>query len=522
MAGNEESLRTFGAIVARLTRGQNLSRAEACECWRQILEQEQPDLQQGAFIAALKTKGDTLEEIAGTFDALYEYDTIKVAVDTPTPLIDNCGTGADVLKTLNISTGAAIIASACGLSVVRHAARAISSHCGAVDVIEALGVNVGSVPELPKQSIERAGIGVWNAFLPSVHPKLARLMRSIRFGSTINLVGPLLNPTMPSYKVMGVSSVEAVDLETQILAQLGFKRAFVMHGLDDVSGRGMDELSTLGPTHVSELFPDGRTDRYVLNPEDLGLRRGRFEELASSRDVQRDALALLRAISGKDDGPRGDIVCLNAAPMLYIMGTARDLVQGLDMARQAVTNGNALMKLRAWVTWQNEKPEDGLRILERCSSGHCSRPGAGVLERLDSQQRALKAIGVSFRGASCSLHPSSQDGPAATLPGAPGHYPPRGGTLAYPSGTAEIYPSPIRRRDVMLRLLGIVRTTLIVATACLLDNEGEVPLSPYRYAANPSLNLGGGLRPLRSLAAPPPHASLTAPAHCGRIDRFEE
>lgn len=370
MAGHEDSLRTFGAVVARVTRGEHLSRSETRECWRQILEQEQPDLQQGAFIAALKTKGETLEEIAGTFDALYEYDTTKVAVDTPQPLIDNCGTGGDVLKTLNISTGAAIIASACGLSVVRHAARAISSHCGAVDVIEALGVNVESAPELPKQSIERAGIGVWNAFLPSVHPKLPRLMRAIRFGSTINLVGPLLNPTMPAYKVMGVSSVGAVDLEMRILAQLGFKRAFVMHGLDDVSGRGLDELSTLGPTHVSELFSDGRTASYILNPEGLGLRRGRFEELASSRDVHRDALALLGVIAGKDDGPRSDIVCLNAAPMLYVMAKARDLRQGIDMAREAVANGRALAKLRQWVTWQNVTPEKGLpildRMLERC------------------------------------------------------------------------------------------------------------------------------------------------------------
>jgi anthranilate phosphoribosyltransferase len=365
MPSGDERLREFGSIVARLIRGEDITRAEARDCWRQICAEEQPELHQGAFMAALKAKPETPEEVAGTFEALYEYDTLKVDVSTPEPLIDNCGTGADALKTLNISTGAAIVAAACGLTVVRHAARAVTSNCGAIDVIEALGVNVESVPHAPKASIEQAGICAWNGSSPAIHPKLAHVISHIRFGSTLNLVGPLLNPTMPSYKVMGVSSLEAVGLEVRILRELGFKRAFVMHGLDATTGKGMDELSTLGPTHISELFPDGRMDSYVIAPEDLGLRRATFEDLASSRDVRRDALALLRVITGKDDGPRSDIVCLNAAPLLYVMGKARDLRDGLAMARAAVADGGALAKLRQWVRWQNVRPEDGLPVLER-------------------------------------------------------------------------------------------------------------------------------------------------------------
>jgi len=174
MAPDENRLRAFGAIVDRLIRKENISRAEAKECWRQICLEEQPALQQGAFIAALKAKPETLDEIAGTFEALYEYDTVKIEIKTPEPLIDNCGTGADTLKTFNISTGAAIVAAACGIYVVRHCARAVTSNCGAVDVVEALGVDVESGPELPKQSIERAGICAWNAFLPWLHlPRLS-------------------------------------------------------------------------------------------------------------------------------------------------------------------------------------------------------------------------------------------------------------------------------------------------------------------------------------------------------------
>jgi anthranilate phosphoribosyltransferase len=369
MGDKEARWRDFGTIVVKLINGEDITREEAFECWKQVCEEAQSDLQQGAFIGALKAKGETPEEVAGTFEALYEFDTIKVKVNTPEPLIDNCGTGADTLKTLNISTGAAIIASGLGLYVVRHAARAISSNCGAVDVVEAYGVNVEKAPDLPKKSIENAGICVWNAFLPSVHPRtLARVLSQIRFGSAINLVGPLLNPTMPEYKVMGVPNREMIDIEVLTLKELGFKKAFVMHGLDDKSGQGMDELSTLGVTHIAELKEDGSIENYEVTPEDFGMKRGTFEELASTRDVQQDALALLKVLAGKDTGPRADIVCLNTAPLLYVMGKAKDLKEGVEMARQGIAEGKAMDKLRDWVTWQNDKPEDGLPTLEKMIS----------------------------------------------------------------------------------------------------------------------------------------------------------
>ncbi len=366
MESKEDRWRKFGAVVVRLTQGENISREEARECWRQVCEEEQSDLQQGAFIGALKAKQETPEEVAGTFEALYEYDTVKVEVKVPGPLIDNCGTGADTLKTLNISTGAAVISASLGLYVVRHAARAISSNCGAIDVIEALGVNVESVPEAPKKSLENAGICAWNAFLPKVHPKtLARVLSQIRFGSTINLVGPLLNPTRPTYKVMGVPNQAMIEIEAKTLQVLGFKRAFVMHGLEDESKKGMDEVSILGTTHVGEFREDGSIRYYTLTPEQFGIKRARYEDIASSRDVKRDALALLRVLAGKDTGPRSDIVCLNAAPLLYITGKAATLQEGLEMSRQAVAGGKALAKLREWVTWQNQRPEDGLPTLEK-------------------------------------------------------------------------------------------------------------------------------------------------------------
>jgi anthranilate phosphoribosyltransferase len=366
MDDNEQRLRDFGAIIAQLIRGQNISRETAKQCWSQICEETQSDLQQGAFMAALAAKGETPEEIAGTFEALYDLDTTKVKVNTAEPLIDNCGTGADTLKTFNISTAAAILAAACGVNVVRHAARAISSNCGAIDVIEALGVDVEAGLDIPKQSIENAGIGTWNAFLPSVHPKtLPRVLSQVRFGSTINIVGPLLNPTMPDYKVMGVPNTDMVDIEAKTLRELGMKRAFVMHGLEQGSDKGMDELSTLGTSKFAELKENGNIEHGTLTPEQFGMKTANYDEIASSRDVEQDAVSMLRVILGNDEGPRTDIVCLNAAPVLYLMGKATNLEEGIAMSRHAVKSGAALSKLRDWVRWQNENPNAGIPTLEK-------------------------------------------------------------------------------------------------------------------------------------------------------------
>jgi anthranilate phosphoribosyltransferase len=169
---------------------------------------------------------------------------------------------------------------------------------------------------------------------------------------------------MPSYKVMGVPTLGMIDIEVKTLHELGFRRAFVMHGLDEKSGQGMDEVSTLGPTHVAELKEDGTIENYTITPEEFGIERPPFEDIASTRNVDNDALVLLRVLAGKDTGPCCDIVCLNAAPLLYVMGKARDLQEGIQMAREALGDGRVLEKLRNWVTWQNHRPEEGLPTLE--------------------------------------------------------------------------------------------------------------------------------------------------------------
>ena len=244
----EESLRYFGNKVDGLIRGQSLTRDEARDLFKQILKNEQPDLQQGAFLAAITAKGATAEEIAGIWEAIYEVDTLKVHPDVQGPLVENCGTGMDTIKTFNISTAASIVAAAGGIIMAKHGARAITSKCGAVDILETLGVDVECDVGLVK--IENAGIGIFNGMSGKVHPSaLYRILSQIRFGTILNIAGSLANPALPVYGVRGVYSQNMVLPIAEAMKEIGYKRAFVVHGRSVDDTRGMDEISTLGRNH---------------------------------------------------------------------------------------------------------------------------------------------------------------------------------------------------------------------------------------------------------------------------------
>ena len=256
---SEESLKHFGGKVDELIKGRNLTRGEASDLFRQILNDEQPDLQQGAFLAAITAKGATAEEIAGIWEAIYEVDTLKVRPCVQGPLADNCGTGMDSIKTFNISTAASIVAAADNINMAKHGSRAITSSCGTVDMLEQLGIDVDCDVDLVKRSIEVAGIGIFNGMSGKVHPSaLSRILSQIRFGTVLNIAGSLANPALPAYGVRGVYSREMVLPIARAMKEIGYKRAFVVHGRSGDDLRGMDELSTLGRTDVAELDEDGR------------------------------------------------------------------------------------------------------------------------------------------------------------------------------------------------------------------------------------------------------------------------
>jgi anthranilate phosphoribosyltransferase len=371
----EDKLRYFGSHVDRLIKGFDLTRDEAYDLFSQILQDEQPDLQQGAFLAAITAKGASAQEIAGIWEAIYDIDTVKVHPEISGPLAENCGTGMDGIKTFNISTAASLVAAADGICMAKHGARAITSKCGAVDILETLGVDVECEPEVVKGSIERAGIGIFNGMSHRVHPcALYRILSQIRFGTVLNVAGSLANPAQPSHAVRGVYSEEMVLPVAQAMKEIGYKRVFVVHGKSRCGSRGMDELSTLGCSKVAEIDGDGCIRQYDLWPEDLGIEAASEKELRHQGGRDAEALSLLRLLMGEEQGPRRDIILLNAAPILSITGHAASLKEGFFKAGEIIDSGRAIRKLQEWVAQQNVDAGPRLERLREMLDAACAGP----------------------------------------------------------------------------------------------------------------------------------------------------
>ncbi|MCL0093490.1 anthranilate phosphoribosyltransferase [Dehalococcoidia bacterium] len=360
----DDKLKFFGSRIAALIAGKDLTRDEAKEMFCQVLLNEQPDLQQGAFLVALTAKGETAEEIAGAWEAIYELDTEKVSPIVPGPLVENCGTGMDSFKTFNISTAAAIVAAGGGIYLAKHGARALTSTCGAIDILEAVGVDVECDLDIVKQSIEKVGIGIFNGMSPKVHPQaLFRILSQIHFGTTLNIAGSLANPAQPRYGVRGVHSKELVEPVARAMRDIGYIKALVVHGGNGDGMKGMDEISTLGETVIAEV-DSGEITTFTIRPEDFGIQRSSEHAIRPFANRKEEALEFLRILTGYDRGSRHEITCLNTAPVFYLIGQAKDLREGFILAQEIIQSGRAIAKLREWVMAQNSDPEGGLRKLD--------------------------------------------------------------------------------------------------------------------------------------------------------------
>jgi anthranilate phosphoribosyltransferase len=331
--------------------------------FRQLLENSQPDLQQGAFLAALAAKGETVEEITGAWEAILELDTAKIDIDGGgEPLVENSGTGMDALKTFNVSTAAAVVAAAGGARMARHGARALTSKCGTVDLLDALGIDVACPVEQVGRSIDRAGIGIFNGMSPRVHPNaLFRILSQIRFGSTLNIAASLASPCRPTHGLRGVYAESVISKVADIMQAIGYQRAMVVHGFDADGQKGMDEISTIGPTAVEEFFPDGSRTSYRLEPEDMGLTRSIYPAVAATGDVHREALRFLQVIAGARHTECIDLVCANAGAILYVAGLAADLPSAVSAGRELVDSGQALKKMCRWIVTQGDDQGEGRR-----------------------------------------------------------------------------------------------------------------------------------------------------------------
>ncbi len=355
----------FGSKLNRLIAGGSLTREEARDMFSQVLSNEQPDAHQGAFLAAITAKGPTPDEIAGSWEAIYELDTVKVSPEVSGDLFENCGTGMDAVDTFNISTAASIVAAAGGVPMAKHGARAITSRCGTVDILEVLGVEVEADPLIVKRSIERAGIGIFNGMSPWVHPVgLGRILSKIRFGTILNIAGSLANPAMPRCGVRGVYSKDLVVPIAEAMKNIGYSRAMVVFGLASDGHRGMDEVSPSGKTFAAEIFEDGRIETFELSPQDFGAEPVDERLLLPRKDIFQEAVEFLWVLSGAEKGPKETTISINAAPILMMAGKAGSLSEGFSISREIIRSGKALEKLGGWVSAQNSDPLAGAERLE--------------------------------------------------------------------------------------------------------------------------------------------------------------
>jgi len=327
--------------IQHLIEGQHLNEAEASDVMRQIMEGQATDAQIAALAVALRMKGETVEEITGFARVMREY-AVRVPVTTDKVVVDTCGTGGDSLKTFNISTAAALVVAADGrLAVAKHGNRAATSKCGSADVLEALGVKLDLPPERLGRCIEEVGIGF--LFAPAMHPSFkyaAGPRKEIGIRTIFNMLGPLTNPAGASVQLIGVYDGALCEPLAHVLKNLGSRRALLVHGVD-----GLDELSTLGETLVSEL-KDGQVTSYTLDPEwDLGLARATIEHLAGGETPAENADILLHILRGKDRAAHRDIVCLNAAGVLLAAGVEETLEAGMERASTLIDSGAALAAL---------------------------------------------------------------------------------------------------------------------------------------------------------------------------------
>ena len=356
----EQTLRSFGQVINSLMAGENLSRKTAKEMFCEILSGSQPDIHQGAALAALRMKGETAEEIAGCFEAIYDLDTIKGSING-LQVVENCGTGMDSLKTFNISTISSIVAASLGVHLARHGARAITSRCGTVDLCEALGIDVECDVNVVCRSIEKCGIGLFNGMSPHVHPGgLGRILSQIRFASTFNIAASLANPVLPRVGVRGVGLPEQIEPALDVMRRIGYRKAILFHGFDQDGDRGMDELSTLGVSRLGILKGNGETEFPEIRPGDVGLPRGNYEEIRPHGSVEEEAIEAVKTLAGRGNRSRTEIVALNTAVILWIVEKSSSLREGVDIAMEEIMSGKPLAKLLEWVRAQNRNPEDGL------------------------------------------------------------------------------------------------------------------------------------------------------------------
>jgi anthranilate phosphoribosyltransferase len=336
MAATLEAIGGWPAILGKLLGRQDLTMDEACAAFEDVLQGAAGAAQIAAFVVALRTKGETVEEMTGLVRAMRAHgESLEAGVE----VVDTCGTGGDRHATINVSTLSALVVAGAGAVVCKHGGRAASSLAGSADVLEALGVVIDLGPDGVRRCIDEAGIGF--CFAPRFHPAMrfaAQVRRDLGVPTVFNFIGPLANPARATRQLVGVSDPVMAVKMLDVLESFGSVHAMVVYGHD-----GLDELSTAAPSTLIESVrePDGtcRRRRLEIEPSFLGLEMAALEDLKGG-DAEHNAQLGLRLLDG-ERGPRRDLVCLNAGAALVVAGLADDLADGLEIASAAIEDGNA-------------------------------------------------------------------------------------------------------------------------------------------------------------------------------------
>ena len=332
-------------MIAKVTEGENLTEEETRKVISEIMEGKATSAQIASFLTALRMKGETVEEITGCAkEMLNRASSFDLSEDV---LVDTCGTGGDGSNTFNISTAVAFVVAGVGLAVAKHGNRALSSRCGSADVLEVLGVKLDISLEKLKECLKRIGIGF--LFAPLYHRAMKYALgprQEIGIRTIFNILGPLTNPLRANVRLLGVYHPSLTEPLARVLKNLGVKGAFVVHGED-----GLDEISLSARTRITQL-KEGKIRTYYIKPEDLGMRRVSQEAIRGG-DGKENARILRSILEGEEKGAKREIVLLNSAACLVAADMAKDLKEGIEMARESIDSGRAKEKLEMLIALTN-------------------------------------------------------------------------------------------------------------------------------------------------------------------------
>ena len=332
--------------IVKIVNKQDLTFDEAYEVMNEIMSGSSSQTQNAAFLAALSTKSakaETIDEIAGCATAMREH---AIKCDVPYDTLEIVGTGGDGAHSFNISTTAALVLAAAGVKVSKHGNRAASSKCGTADCLEALGVNIDQDPDMCRRLLDSVGMCFF--FAQKYHTSMkyvGAIRKELGFRTVFNILGPLTNPAMPKYQLLGVYDEYLVEPIAKVLASLGIKRGLVVYGMDK-----LDEISLSAATKICEI-KDGYYRTFTISPEDFGFKKCSKKELEGGDPAENAKIT--RDILEGAQGPKTDAVLMNAGAGLYITGKADSIAEGIELAKKVIASGEAAKTLDKFIIESN-------------------------------------------------------------------------------------------------------------------------------------------------------------------------